>query len=168
MRDRARRARPWRGDAAALRHILDFLRLEGAIAAEKIPTRRHTPAERCADAYALYLRDARALTRATIVNYVPFVRGFLADRFGAGPVGLTQLKAHDVVRYVQQQARRLHLKRAKLLTSALRSFLRYARYRGEVRKSMLCSPRPINELGPAGVITRFFSWPSRPVCVYPR
>jgi integrase/recombinase XerD len=132
MHDRARWARPWRGDAAALRHILDFLRLEGAIAAEKIPTRRHTPAERCADAYALYLRDARALTRATIVNYVPFVRGFLADRFGAGPVRLTQLKAHDVVRYVQQQARQLHLKRAKLLTSALRSFLRYARYRGEV------------------------------------
>ena len=63
---------------------------------------------------------------------MPFVRGLLADRFGAGPVRLTQLNAHDVVRYVQQQARQLHLKRAKLLTCALRSFLRYARYRGEV------------------------------------
>lgn len=132
MRDRARQARSCQGDAAALRHILDFLRCEGVIAAEKPAACRLTPAERCADAYALYLRDARALTKATIVNYVPFVRGFLADRFGAGPVRLTQLKAHDVVRYVQQQARQLHLKRAKLLTSALRSFLRYARYRGEV------------------------------------
>src|SRR5213593_414596 len=30
------------------------------------------------------------------------------------------------------KASQLHLKRAKLLTSAMRSFLRYARYRGEV------------------------------------
>jgi len=37
-----------------------------------------------------------------------------------------------VVRFVRCQAPRLHLKRAKLLTSALRSFLHYARYRGEV------------------------------------
>jgi len=36
------------------------------------------------------------------------------------------------VRFVQRQAPLLHLKRAKLLTTALRSFLRYARYRGEV------------------------------------
>jgi site-specific recombinase XerD len=45
---------------------------------------------------------------------------------------LSRLSARDVVRFVQQQAPHLHLKRAKLLTSALRSFLRYARYRGEV------------------------------------
>jgi integrase/recombinase XerD len=36
------------------------------------------------------------------------------------------------MRFVQRQAPRLHLKRAKLLTSAMRSFLRYARYRGAV------------------------------------
>jgi site-specific recombinase XerD len=42
------------------------------------------------------------------------------------------LSACNIVRYVQHQAPHLHLKRAKLLTTALRSFLRYARYRGEV------------------------------------
>ena len=36
------------------------------------------------------------------------------------------------MRFVQRQAPRLHLKRAKLLTTALRSFLRYARYCGAV------------------------------------
>ena len=102
------------------------------IPAEKISARRLTPAERCAQAYAQYLREARALARATIVNYVPFIRGFLTDRFGDGPVRLSRLSAGDVVRFVQRQAPRLHLKRAKLLTTALRSFLRYARYRGEV------------------------------------
>jgi len=132
LRNRARRVRPCLGDAAALRYLLDFLRGEGVIAAEKIATRRLTPAECCAHAYARYLRDARALARTTIINYVPFIRGFLTDRFSAGPVRLAHLDARDVVRFVQRQAPQLHLKRAKLLTTALRSFLRYARYRGEM------------------------------------
>ena len=102
------------------------------IPAEKVSARRLTPAERCAQAYEQYLREARALAKATIINYVPFIRGFLEDRFGDGPVRLSRLCASDVVRFVQRQAPRLHLKRAKLMTTALRSFLQYARYRGEV------------------------------------
>jgi integrase/recombinase XerD len=132
LRDRARRVRPCLGDAAALRHLIDFLRGEGLIAAEKITARPLTPAERCVQAYAQYLREARALARATIVNYVPFIRRFLAHRFVGEPVMLSRLSARDVVRFVQRQAPHLHLKRAKLLTTSLRSFLRYARYRGEV------------------------------------
>ena len=132
LRDRARRVRPCLGDAAALRYFLEFLRHEGAIPAEKIAAPRLTSAERCVHAYGQYLRDARALARATVVNYVPFIRGFLADRFGDDPVRLSHLRAGDVVGFVRRQAPQLHLKRAKLLTSALRSFLRYARYRGEV------------------------------------
>jgi site-specific recombinase XerD len=78
------------------------------------------------------LREARALARATIINYVPFIRDFLEERFGDGQVTLSRLCAGDVVRYVQHQVLRLHRKRAKLMTSALRSFLRYARYRGDI------------------------------------
>jgi len=136
LRDRARRVRPGLGDAAVLQHLLEFLRREGVIAAEKIAARRLTPAERCAQAYAQHLRDARALAKATIINYVPFIRQFLTDRFGDGPVRLARLKAADVVRFVQRQAPQLHLKRAKLLTTALRSFLRYARYRGAVARDL--------------------------------
>ena len=132
LRDRARRMRPCAGDAAALRQLLDFLRREGVVASEKIVASQLTPAEHCTHAYAKYLRDARALARTTIINYVPFIRGFLKDRFGTGPVNLACLKAGDVVRFVQLQAPHLHLKRAKLLTTALRSFLRYARYHGEM------------------------------------
>ena len=78
------------------------------------------------------MREARGLAKATIINYVPFIRDFLKDRFGDGPVTLSRLCAGDVVRFVQRQAPRLHLKRAKLMTTALRSFLHYARYRGDV------------------------------------
>src|SRR6266853_920027 len=86
LRYRARHVRPCRGDAAALRHLIDFLRREGVIRGEKISARRLTSAERYAQAYEQYLREARALARATIVNYVPFIRDFLEDRFGNGPV----------------------------------------------------------------------------------
>jgi site-specific recombinase XerD len=83
--------------------------------------------------YEQHLREERLLAKATIVNYVPFVSQFLEDRFGTGPASLSKLRARDVVRFVQCQAPRLHLKRAKLLTTALRSFLRYVRYRGKTR-----------------------------------
>jgi site-specific recombinase XerD len=132
LRYRARRLRSCRGDLAALRHFIEFLRREGVVPAEKIIAQRLPPIDCCADAYEQYLREARALARATIVNYVPFARDFLRHRFGDGPVTLSRLCAGDVVRFVQCQAPRLHRKRAKLMTSALRSFLDYARYRGEV------------------------------------
>jgi site-specific recombinase XerD len=132
LRYRARRVRPQQGDAAALRYLIEFLSRGGVIPAEKIPVPRPTAVERCAQAFEHYLREDRALATATIINYVPFIRSFLEGRFGNGTVKLSGLCAGDVARFVQRQAARLHLKRAKLLTTALRSFLQYARYRGEV------------------------------------
>jgi site-specific recombinase XerD len=129
---RARRVRIARGDAAGLRHFIDFLRQEGAIPADKTSAPRLIPTEQCAQAYEQYLREDCAVSRATVVNYVPFARDFLKDCFSDGPATLSALRACDVVRFVQRQARRLHVKRAQLMTAALRSFLRYARYRGEV------------------------------------
>jgi integrase/recombinase XerD len=133
LRYRARHVRPCRGDVAAVRHLLDFLRCEGVIPAEKMSACPLTPAERCTQGYEHHLREARGLAAATIGNYVPFIRSFLEDRFGDGPVTLSCLCASDVVRFVQRQAPRLHPKRAKLLTTALRSFLQYARYRGKAK-----------------------------------
>lgn len=133
LRYRARRQRIREGDATALRQLLDVLRQQGVIPAERIQRRRLSPVDRCAQAFERYLREERILAKATIVNYVPFVREFLKYRYGSGPIRLSRLRARDVVRFVQRQARRLHLKRAKLLTAALRSFLQYARYRGDIR-----------------------------------
>lgn len=130
---RARGVRCHNFDFACLKRLFDFLRGQGLIASEKISACRLTPAEHIVQAYAQYLQEARALARATIINYVPFIRGFLKDRFGKGPAMLSQLNARDIVRFVQRQATHLHQKRAKLLTCALRSFLRYARYRGDMK-----------------------------------
>lgn len=131
LRYRARHTRPSRGDRAALRYLLDFLRGEELIPAEKISASRLTSIECCVQSYEQYLRDMRGLTRATILNYMPFIRDFLSECYGDGPATVAQLCADDIIQFVQHQAQHLHLKRAKLLTSALRSFLRYLRYRGD-------------------------------------
>jgi len=139
LRYRARQVQPNLGDAAALKHLLDFLRDSGTIPTEKISPRPLTPAERYTQAYETYLREARGLARATIVNYVPFIRSFLNERFHDDPVTLSRLSAGDVMGFVQRQAPRLHPKRAKLLTSALRSFLQYARYRGQTKLDLVAA-----------------------------
>jgi site-specific recombinase XerD len=132
LRSRARRVRLHRGDASALTQFIDFLRRRRVIPAEKSLPRRLTAVEEAGQAFERYLRDERGLAPATRINYLPFIHAFLTGRFGNGPVVLSRLCAGDIVRFVQRQASRLHLKRAKLLTSALRSFLHYARYRGDI------------------------------------
>jgi site-specific recombinase XerD len=133
LRDRARRVRPTRSDVAALRHLLDFLRRKSLIPAAKEPARQVTPVERCLHEYERYLRQERALANATIPNYLRFIQSFLSDRFIKGGVRLGRLRPHDIVSFVEREAPHLSLKRAKLLTTALRSFLQYARYRGDLR-----------------------------------
>lgn len=66
--DRARQLKPHPGDAAALQHVMDFLHSEGVVAAETLPVRRLTPAERCTQQYEQYLHEVRGLAKATILN----------------------------------------------------------------------------------------------------
>src|SRR6516225_5556522 len=136
LRSRARHVQIRSGDAAALEHFLDYLRSQGVVLREKAAPCRLTPIEKVVQAFECYIRNERALSEAAVVNYMPFVRNFLADQFGNGPVRLSRLRADDVVRFVRREASRLHLKRAKLLTSALRSFLHYARYRGDIQHDL--------------------------------
>ena len=130
LRCRARRRRPHPGDPSALRHLLHYLRIEAVIPAETLPARPETEVQRGVLAYEHHLREARGLAPATILNYVPFVRAFLQHRFGTGQVTLSSLRAGDVVGFVQHMAPGMNKKRAKIMTTALRSFLRHVRFCG--------------------------------------
>ena len=85
LRYRARKAKLRPGDAAALGHLIDFLRSESLIPAETVTVPQLTPVGCCAQAYAHHLREAQALAEATIINYVPFVQSVLKECFGDGP-----------------------------------------------------------------------------------
>src|SRR5262249_51773649 len=83
LRYRALHVRPGLGDTSALNNLLHFLRHGSIIPAEKMPVHQLTPAERCTQVYERHLHEARGLAKGTILQYVPFIRGFLKDRFGA-------------------------------------------------------------------------------------
>lgn len=132
LKYRARRTPLRSGDHGALAHLIDFLRRERVVPDEKPEAPDLSPLACCIRAYEAYLREERALSRATVINYVPFVRDFLLHRFGTRVLRLSCLTAADVVRFVRHQAPRLIRKRAKLMTCALRSFLNYVRFCGEI------------------------------------
>ena len=86
LTDPATRRQPALGDAAALAHLIDFLRRERVLAEAKPAARHLTPAEAWVQAYARYMRVDRGLSAATIRNYTPFIDQFLTAQFGTGPV----------------------------------------------------------------------------------
>ena len=131
-----RTQRPKLGDAAALRHLLAFLRSQNAIAEEVEVDDNPSSVEQHVLAYERYLRDARALSRQTIVSYRRVVRGFLSFHFGDGKVSLAQLHAVDVTDFVQKKVSRPNMRCAKIMTTALRSFLSYARYCGDITSDL--------------------------------
>lgn len=143
LRHRARKVRIGKGDAPALRYLMAFLRRVEAIPADEGPPAATTPVECCVEAFERYLREERALANATIVNYLPFVHELLTQRFGSSEVQLSELRAADVVGFVQRRAHQLHIKRAKLMATALRSFLQYARYRGDITLDLAAAIPPV-------------------------
>ena len=71
-----------------------------------------------------------AFTRGTLIYYLDFARGFLGQTFGEGELEMSALRAADVIKFVQRQVAHRSRGSARKLTTGLRSFLRFARYRG--------------------------------------
>lgn len=131
LRYRARHRRPSTDDIAGLKQLLELLRRKGIVAQQKV-CKRSTPLDRLVDRYALYLREERAVAQDTVVTYSRVVRSFLAQRFGEGRTNPSALRPADVLKFVQHQVARGSRKTAQLACTALRSFLQYACYRGEI------------------------------------
>ncbi len=157
LQHRVQQLKPCRSDAATLRHLIEFLYNNDVIPPEEVLIPQVTPAEHCAQEYEQYLIELRNLAKASILNYMPVIRCFLKDYFGDGPVEFLRLSSRDIVKFVQRQAQILSGKRAKLMTCALRSFLIYLRYRGEV----------VLDLAAAVPVVANWSMPSIPRAISP-
>lgn len=143
LRARARRRRPTRNDFSALHRLLDLLVRQGVVPAPVSAVA--TPAERLQSEFRLYMQQERALASTTQACYLTFVSEFLTERFGAGPVDLSGLCAADVTGFVRRRAVAIQSKRVQLMTTALRSFLRFARYRGDIDTDLAaCVPAVAN------------------------
>jgi site-specific recombinase XerD len=130
-------------ELSALRRLLDLLVRAGIVQKSVPPV--VTPADRLASEYCSYLRQERGLSSTTQSHYSAFVREFLKGRFGKGSVDLSTLRARDITGFVQRRAAKIRSIRVQLMTTALRSFLRFARFRGDITKDLAaCVPAVAN------------------------
>ena len=118
------------GESAPLRRLLAMLRQSGVTVGR--PEEPRNRQQRFTDEYRRYLLKERGLAEATLMNYVPFAEQFLFSRFCNEDLNFSELSAADVTKFVQGRAHLLSPGRAKLLVTALRSFLRYMLHQGEI------------------------------------
>jgi site-specific recombinase XerD len=150
------------GECAALLRLLAMLREVGVTAVQT--TQPKNTRQRFLDEYRRHLLQGRGLAEATALYYIQFAEQFLSDRFGQGDLNLPELRATDVTRFIQSRAQ-LGKERAKLLVTAVRSFLRYLRYRGEIAVDLAgCVPAvamwslsTVPKFLPAGTVQRILA-----------
>jgi site-specific recombinase XerD len=113
--------------------LLQFLRDHGACPAARTET---TAADDLAARYERHLQAQQGLAATTIERYGTIARRFLDERFGRGAVDLRTLCAGDLIAFVRRRAKSLQPPALKCVATAMRSFLRYAQYRGEVATAL--------------------------------
>ena len=143
--DRWPRHRRRRGDAFTLHAFARLVAPDGYKASSE-PKIAIAPARRVRQDFEQYLWRERGLAAASIRLYGDSVGRFLEHAFGDAEVRLDQLTATDIIRFVQADAARLHHpKRAQVMTTALRSFLQYGRYCGQIVTDLhTCVPTVAN------------------------
>ena len=129
-----------RDDRSIFKKIILLLQDEGLL--KKNPPPSHdNPHKRVEDDYDRYLLEERGLAMATRVNYLGFIHCFLFSQFGNKRSRFSVVRAKDIIAFVQNEAPHYCPKRVGLMISALRSFLRYLRFRGYVATDLAaCVP----------------------------
>ncbi|MCC7286598.1 MAG: tyrosine-type recombinase/integrase [Burkholderiaceae bacterium] len=137
-RERARARRVWSGESHALGQLLIFLRERGVIAAPTTVA-EIAPADRVVLRFKEHLLHVRGLAAHTISMYAAWVRRFLTEQVSSDESDLKTLRAADVITFVRHQARSCQPGELKRMTTALRSFLRYAQLQGEVASGIVAA-----------------------------
>ena len=112
---------------ATMRRLLAMLREDGVVPALVTTP---TAVDHAVMKYERFLVGERALSPATAVSWIAFVRRLLCEKFGDEPVELEKLDASDVIAFIQRHARRHGSSYARKLVVSTRSFLRYLHYKG--------------------------------------
>ena len=137
IRSRRRAGKLRKGDAAALFRMLRMLRPHQTDPLPPPPT----PCQIVLQQFQSYLRQERGLSEATVTQYTPIARVFLAEVFPDGIPDFHQISANDIAEFVQHQAERITTKYAPTVVTALRSFLRHLLYRGVIDTNLAaCVP----------------------------
>ena len=130
-----------RGEATTTRQLLSHLRASGRVPLAPPCAPSSNPFAPIERRYERFLINERGLSRATVQSYLPIIHAFLAERFATRAVTLDTLSVCEVNQFIVRQSQRLSRSRAKLLVTALRSFLRHLHQRGDLpRRPRQCTP----------------------------
>lgn len=135
---RSRRPETRRQERQALKLLLLFLREKGICTAVASCI---TAVDRVCAEFAQHLRCNHGLAVATVDTYTRVARQFLAWRFGQAEVCLPDLRPSDSIAFVRHESMRMAPPAVKVAANALRSFLRFGEFRGEL-PSGLCAGVP--------------------------
>ena len=86
--------------------------------------------------YEEHLRSERGLVTATVLNYLPYIRRFLVERFREGPFLFGLVNPSDISNFVLRHGPSMSVGRAQLMTTAFRSFFRYLFQKGELQANL--------------------------------
>ena len=153
LAERKHQGRLHRSHRPAVRRLLDQLRDQGLVAP---PERRSepSPAAELVGRYEEYLRVERGLEPTTLVAYRPTVRCFVDECLSDQPVGPWELGPQDISSFIARHAQSLRPSRAKLMVTALRSFLCFLFQRGEIEADL------------AQVVPAVAAWPQSTIPKY--
>ena len=135
INNRRQKGRLQRGDGETLRQFLKHLRGRH-IAPEPQPIRDGSPLAEILNRYEKHLRSERGVVTSTVVNYLPFARKFLVERFPEGPLLLSEVKSSDVSAFVLRHAETMRSRRLQLMATAFRSFFRFLFQNGELQANL--------------------------------
>ena len=131
------------GDGKTVRQLLAHLRANGRLPPVPSSADNATPFAPIERRYERFLVSERGLSRATVENYLPIIHTFLAERFATRTVALETLTVQDVNQFIVRKSRRLSHSSAKLLVTALRSFLRHLYQRAELPVDLASALLPV-------------------------
>jgi site-specific recombinase XerD len=138
LKNRYRHRRPLNGDSAALHRLNDlFLRL-GVISSHVAPM---SPPDNLLDDFRLHLIHERTLRERTSKTYISYVRKFLEERFSGVTIDFSKLRTQDITGFIRLHAQDCSHSYAKSMTKAMRSFLCYLNFRGDLTADLAaCVP----------------------------
>ena len=125
-----------RRELHALELLMRFLRDRGAC---HVAQTHAIAADEVTEGFAQSLKRDQGLAVVTVESYARWTRKFLVWRFGQGEVCLRDVRVTDASAFVKSEAKRMAPAALKNVVTALRSFLRYAQFRGEVTAGLAAS-----------------------------
>ena len=124
------------GQFSTLRALLFFIQQSGVVCNDPAPVSR-TYVQQVVYSFGRHLTDDRGLSYKTVIQYSPFIECFLTRCFDKRPVTLSSLSGRNVIDFIQHEAARLSVARAKVATNALRAFLRFGVYLGDINANLI-------------------------------